>query len=181
MAKGLFNGKTHLYQLVFILIILYGVSSVNVLVLALGIIPLIPGMFLSQPMMIGFSLISFALAVFVSAYHLSNMLQQKKRRTDEPVSQDGHHWFNSKTSIARIIFVMLILYGAGSVGVVLAALGILPPYSQDSALNPYVLAVFSIASFVVTVIVSAYHLSTLLRRRKRKDDFQESTRHAAAS
>ena len=181
MSKGWFSGKTHLYQLVFILIILYGVSSVNVLVLALGIIPYIPGMFLSPLMMIGFALISFALTVFVSAYHLSNMLLQKKRRTDEPVAQGGHHWFNSKTSIARIIFVLIILYGLGSMGVLFAAFGILPPYGPDGAFNPYLLAVFSIVSFMVTVIISTYHLITLLRRRKRKADFQESAHHAAAS
>jgi membrane protein implicated in regulation of membrane protease activity len=49
------------------------------------------------------------------------------------------------------------------------ALGILP-YFPSSYLNPSVLTAFAIISFVLTLLISAYHLSTMLRRRKRKTD-----------
>jgi hypothetical protein len=69
-------------QVIFILIILYCVSSVNVLLLALGILPYIPGAYLNPYVLIAFSIISFALTLLISAFHLSTMIRRKKRRCD---------------------------------------------------------------------------------------------------
>jgi hypothetical protein len=43
-------------------------------------------------------------------------------------------------------------------------------------LNPQSLLLFSVISFLLTVAVSAYHLSTLIRRRKRRSDRQKISR-----
>jgi hypothetical protein len=43
-------------------------------------------------------------------------------------------------------------------------------------LNPRSLLIFSIISFFLAVLVSAYHLSTLIRRRKRRSDRQKISR-----
>lgn len=85
--KEFFIRQNHISQMIFILILLYAVSSINVLLLALGILPHIPGMYLNPYIMVAFSLISFALTAFISAYHLSTMIRRRKRKTDqeEPV------------------------------------------------------------------------------------------------
>jgi hypothetical protein len=77
----------------------------------------------------------------------------------------------TKSHISRLIFVLIILYCVSSITVLLLALGILP-YVSDAHLNPFVLIGFAIASFTLTLFISAFHLSTMLRRRKRKTDHQ---------
>jgi predicted membrane protein len=81
-AKGFWLNKNQLLQVVLILIILYSISSVNVLVLALNILPYLPNAFLKPYSMIGFAAISFLLTVFMSIYHLYSMFRKRKRKTD---------------------------------------------------------------------------------------------------
>lgn len=81
-TKDFGSQKSHMSQVIFILIILYCVSSVNVLLLALGLMPYIPGAYLNPHVLIAFSIISFALTLFISAFHLSTMIRRKKRRCD---------------------------------------------------------------------------------------------------
>jgi len=81
-ASGFWLNKNQLLQVVFILIILYSISSVNVLILALNILPYLPNAFLKPYALIGFALISFVLAVFMGFYHLYSMFRKRKRKTD---------------------------------------------------------------------------------------------------
>jgi hypothetical protein len=54
-----------------------------VLLLALGILPYLPaGFYLDYRELLTFALISMALVVLVSVYHLSTMIDRKKRKTD---------------------------------------------------------------------------------------------------
>lgn len=82
---GLINflrNKSYVAQIVFILIILYTVSSINVLVLALSLIPYLENLRFRDTVLIAFAVISFALTVFISVYHLYTMAYRKKRRSD---------------------------------------------------------------------------------------------------
>jgi membrane protein implicated in regulation of membrane protease activity len=80
--EGFFLKKSTMSQIIFILIILYSVSAINVLLLAFGLLPYIPGAYLNPNMLIGFSLFSFVLTLLTSAYHLSTMIRRRKRKTD---------------------------------------------------------------------------------------------------
>ncbi|MDR0600687.1 MAG: hypothetical protein LBG84_11545 [Treponema sp.] len=77
------------------------------------------------------------------------------------------------TVASQIIFVIIIIYAVSSINVFLLALGILP-FLPAAYLNPYLLLTFSIASFAFTLLMAAYHLSTMIRRRKRKTDRVEN-------
>ena len=69
------------WHVLFILIILYSVSSINVLILAIGILPLIRGAFLNTPVLVYFAEISCAIAAFLCVYHISSIFSQKKEKT----------------------------------------------------------------------------------------------------
>jgi hypothetical protein len=74
--------KTHVSQLLFILAMLYCVSSINVLLLALGLVRYIPQAYLNPRVLIIFSLVSFAFAFLLSIYHFSTFLNRRKRKGD---------------------------------------------------------------------------------------------------
>lgn len=74
-------------QLVFTLIILYCATSINVLLLALGILPNLPGAYSQSFALMAFAVISFVTTLFVSAYHLSSMLRKRKRKSDRPLEK----------------------------------------------------------------------------------------------
>jgi uncharacterized membrane protein YbhN (UPF0104 family) len=74
--------KTHVSQLLFVLAMLYCVSSFNVLLLALGVLSYIPQAYLNPRVLVIFSLISFAFAFLLSAYHFSTFLNRRKRKED---------------------------------------------------------------------------------------------------
>jgi membrane protein implicated in regulation of membrane protease activity len=74
--------KTHVSQLLFLLAMLYCVSSINVLILALGVVRWIPEAYLNPTVLIAFSLISFSFALVLSIYHFSTFLNRRKRKND---------------------------------------------------------------------------------------------------
>jgi hypothetical protein len=74
--------KTHVSQLLLILAMLYCVSSINVLLLALGVVNWIPEAYLNPRVLIGFCLISFGFAFLLSAYHFSTFIRRRKRKAD---------------------------------------------------------------------------------------------------
>jgi hypothetical protein len=69
-------------QVVFILVILYAISSINVLMLAYGLLQYLPGAFLNPSVIVAFALISFVLTILTSVYHLATMLRGRKRKVD---------------------------------------------------------------------------------------------------
>ena len=75
--------------------------------------------------------------------------------------------------ISRVIFVLLILYVFIGVFFLLVSMGIIniiPGLSDNEFATEYLSACFAIISFVFIVFISAFHLSTLIRRRKRYAD-----------
>jgi membrane protein implicated in regulation of membrane protease activity len=74
--------KTHVSQLLFILAMMYCVSSINVLLLALGVVRWIPTAYLNPQVLIVFSLVSFGFSLVLSAYHFSTFINRRKRRDD---------------------------------------------------------------------------------------------------
>jgi Na+/phosphate symporter len=74
--------KTLISQVIFILIIVYAVSSINVLLLALGVIPYLPSAYLNPYMILSFAVTSFVLTTAMAVFHLSTMLRRNKRITD---------------------------------------------------------------------------------------------------
>jgi hypothetical protein len=74
--------KTHVSQLLFILAMMYCISSINVLLLALGMVNWIPEAYLNPQVLVIFSIISFAFAFLLSAYHFSTFLNRRKRKAD---------------------------------------------------------------------------------------------------
>jgi hypothetical protein len=75
----------------------------------------------------------------------------------------------SRSRVSQVIFILIVLYCVASVNVLILALGMLPYYESIQGVS-YLLIGFTISSFVLTLFISAYHLSTMLRRRKRRSD-----------
>lgn len=86
--KEFLLNKSRISQVIFIVIIMYCVSSMNVLILALGIMPYIPGVYLNPYVLIVFAIISFVITLLVSIYHLSTMIRKRKRKCDRPADED---------------------------------------------------------------------------------------------
>ena len=77
-------------------------------------------------------------------------------------------WSNS-SHVTRVFSVILFLYFIAAIVVLLLALGFVPSVPEAQH-HPHLLIIFAIISFALTVIISAFHLSTQIRRRKRKTD-----------
>lgn len=78
-------------------------------------------------------------------------------------------FFSEKSAPAKVLFVLVILYAICAVVFLVLALG-LGPKLNEFYYNPVKLIAFSIVSFFITVLISLYHLITLIKRRKRKTD-----------
>ena len=157
-------------ELLFIVIILYAVSSFFILGIALGMLPYLHYKLYLKPN-IEYAAISFVLTAIISVYHLSIMFRLKKRRTDhiENVQlAETVHWFRKRTALTQALFILIVLHAAGSIGVLLALLPGFIPLNQAGL--PYVCIGYSMVSFVAATLISACHLSTMVRRRKRKTD-----------
>ena len=71
--------------------------------------------------------------------------------------------------ISKTIFVLLIVYVVVCVIVLLSLLNIVRLF-PDTDDQVYLYLGFAIVSFSLTVFICAYHLTTLIRRRKRATD-----------
>lgn len=78
-------------------------------------------------------------------------------------------FFTKKGYFSQIIFILLIVCAVSCINVAMVLISILSNTAEGS-LNPYMLLWFAAASCVITLIVAAYHLSTMIRRRKRLND-----------
>jgi hypothetical protein len=77
--------------------------------------------------------------------------------------------WKTRTILARLLFILVILYCVSSSVVLLGAVGLVEMI-PNLHLNPGALVIFTVISYVFAILVSAYHLSTFLRRRKRSVD-----------
>ncbi|MDR0316499.1 MAG: hypothetical protein LBH97_06325 [Treponema sp.] len=74
--------KSHTSQLIFILIILFSVISVNILLIVSGLVSYSAGEDFSRSVLVFFALCSFGVTLFISGYHVSTMFGRNRRRTD---------------------------------------------------------------------------------------------------
>ena len=74
--------KSNIWQVIFILIILYSISTINVLLLTISLMPFLRTAFLKTHILVAFAQISFGLVAFLSIYHLSTMFRRRKRFSD---------------------------------------------------------------------------------------------------
>ena len=70
-------------------------------------------------------------------------------------------------NVSKFIFILAVIYILGGIWVLLTALGVI---SETSYNDPVLLIVFTMVSFALTVFICTYHLSNLIRRRKRLTD-----------
>ena len=82
--------KSLVMQIIFILIILYAISSLNVLILAMSVLPFLPAAYLRPFALTGFNIISGALMVVLAVYHLVTMFHHRKRRNDHDYPSGQH-------------------------------------------------------------------------------------------
>ena len=167
------------WHIIFILIILYSVSSINVLILAIGILPFLQGALLNTSVLTYFSDISFALAAFLSIYHLSTIFRGKKRRNDkaERAEDPGFReiWGRSRP-LTKTFFILIAFYAVVAAYLLLWRLNAAP---RVLAPNDDMLWIFfSIASFATATAISAFHLATMIFRQKRASDHMNSARRA---
>jgi uncharacterized membrane protein YbhN (UPF0104 family) len=81
----------------------------------------------------------------------------------------------NQSLIVHVIWVCLIVYAIASINVLILALSTYKDL-PGAYLNPHTLLSFSVISFLMVVIIAGYHLSTLIRRRKRRSDKQKISR-----
>ena len=81
--KKLWFKKGIMWEVIFILIILYAVSSINVLAIVISVLPFLHGAFLKTHILTYFAEIAFGLTAFLSIYHLSTLFRKSKRKTDK--------------------------------------------------------------------------------------------------
>jgi hypothetical protein len=76
--------KPQIAQVLLILIMMYCVSSINVLLLTLGVVRWIPQAYLKPKVLIWFSIISFGFALLLSVYHLITFIIRQEHDDENP-------------------------------------------------------------------------------------------------
>jgi hypothetical protein len=77
--------------------------------------------------------------------------------------------FIRRTAASIIICLVILCYAISSVIALLFALGIVP-HLERAALHPRTLLIYSVISFTLVAVLSAYHMYTFICRRKRFSD-----------
>jgi membrane protein implicated in regulation of membrane protease activity len=83
-------------------------------------------------------------------------------------------WKNQSLFV-QVIWICILLYAVASIYVLLLALSTYQ-YLPGAYLDPRALIRFAVVSFLLAAVISSYHISTLIRRRKRRSDRQRMSR-----
>ena len=170
--------KRFVMQLIFVLSILYSISTINVLLLFLSILPHLPGVFLRTSVLINFALISFTLAAFFSVYHIITIFRSRKRKTDgiEEKPATKEQIWNRTNPFSKVLFGLIILYSVPSIYALLWGLelaGNFAGIADDILWISYITM-----SFVLVISISAFHhVTTTILRRKRRGDRLPDTKN----
>jgi membrane protein implicated in regulation of membrane protease activity len=162
------------WLVIFLLIILYAVSSINVLVLALGILPYLEDAFLEANILVYFAITSFIITAFLCLYHITIMFQKRKRKTDvvdeeqEPETMGFKKIWGRSRPITKFLFIFICFYIIISTYILLWAYGITG--NVMGAEYDVTWIGYSLASFGTATLIAAYHLSTWILRQKRASD-----------
>jgi Kef-type K+ transport system membrane component KefB len=80
-----------------------------------------------------------------------------------------------RSFLVQLSLIILIVYTIASISLLLFAMQWLGS-NPNSYLDPQIILKYAVISFLLVVFIAAYHLSTLLRRRKRRSDRQRLSR-----
>jgi membrane protein implicated in regulation of membrane protease activity len=82
---------------------------------------------------------------------------------------------SNRSVMTQILWICIVAYAVASLNIIIHAL-IIPRDALGLYLDPRSSLVFAVISFLLVIIVSAYHISTLVRRRKRRSDKRKLSR-----
>ncbi|GHV72351.1 hypothetical protein AGMMS49928_29040 [Spirochaetia bacterium] len=162
--------RPYLVQIIFFIVVLYAVCAMTALLLILF---LVPEQSIDTKFFILAAMLAFGTMELTSAYHLSTMVRRKKRKTDREIQGSQTIGFGEILAVShfvsRILFFVIVFYGIGALVFIVPVFGTVSRFPQLH-FNPRLLLLFSVTSFGLTAFISIYHLSTMVRRRKRKTD-----------
>jgi tellurite resistance protein TehA-like permease len=75
--------RNAIWIVIFMVCLLYAVSSINLLIVAMSALPYIKDLYLVTRTLIYFAVISFGITIFLSVYHIYTMFRTEKRETGE--------------------------------------------------------------------------------------------------
>lgn len=75
--------RSPVMRVLFIVSIAYAISSVNILLLAVGIVHTVQGARYNVKVMLAYCFVSFGYGLILSAYHLYTFLARRKRTADK--------------------------------------------------------------------------------------------------
>ena len=81
--KNTWKTRTAAAKVLFILSIAYAISSINILLLAFGLVGSFPGVSFNPRVIIVYSILSFLYGLILSIYHLFTFLVRRKRKEDK--------------------------------------------------------------------------------------------------
>jgi putative effector of murein hydrolase LrgA (UPF0299 family) len=80
-----------------------------------------------------------------------------------------HDVWVSRSPFSRVLFIISILYFIAAAIALPIVLGLIDVMQEEHE-RLYILILFAIVSFALALVICACHLSTQIRRRKRKTD-----------
>jgi hypothetical protein len=81
--KDTWKTRTAGAKVLFILSIAYAISSINILLLAFGLVGSFPSLAFNPRVLIAYSILSFFYGLILSVYHLFTFLVRRKRKGDK--------------------------------------------------------------------------------------------------
>ncbi|MDR0669876.1 MAG: hypothetical protein LBF95_07315 [Treponema sp.] len=82
----------------------------------------------------------------------------------------------NRSVIVQILWICIVAYAIASLNIIIHAL-LIYDRADGAFLDPRTSLVFAAVSFLMVVLISAYHISTLVRRRKRRSDRRKLSRY----
>jgi membrane protein implicated in regulation of membrane protease activity len=76
---------------------------------------------------------------------------------------------SNRSVMVQILWICIVAYAVASLNIIVHAFFIYDK-ARGAYLDPQSSLLFAIISFLLVVLISAYHISTLVRRRKRRTD-----------
>jgi membrane protein implicated in regulation of membrane protease activity len=75
----------------------------------------------------------------------------------------------NKSPFIFVLWICIVAYAVASLNIIVHAL-LIYDIAQGAYLNPQSSLLYAILSFILVLLVAVYHISNMLRRRKRRTD-----------
>ncbi|MDR2135153.1 MAG: hypothetical protein LBO76_00900 [Treponema sp.] len=82
---------------------------------------------------------------------------------------------SNRSVMVQVLWICIIVYAIASLNIIIHAL-LIYDKAPGAYLDPQSSLNFALISFLLVVLISAYHISTLVRRRKRRSDRRKLSR-----